>query len=79
MEHRALLTHFSVEALPNPDRTGCPDDKAVEALAQSGPSPNVPVLRHVASCSVCLREYLHYCQDEAERKAGVLSTPSKPN
>ena len=79
MEHRELLTQFFLEAFPNPDRVGCPDDDAVQALAQNGPSPNDPVLRHVGSCSECYREYRQYSQDEAERKAGLLSTPSRPN
>jgi hypothetical protein len=79
MEHSELLTQFFLEAFPNPDRVGCPDDDAVQALAQSGPSSNDPVLRHVGSCSECYREYRHYCQDEVVRKAGLLSTPSRPN
>ncbi len=79
MEHRELLTQFLLEAFPNPDRIGCPDEEAVQALAQNGPTPNDPVLRHVGSCSECYREYRHYCQDEAERKAGLLTPSSRPN
>ncbi len=77
MDHRELLTQFFLEAFPNPDRIGCPDDEAVEPLAQSGPSSNDPVLRHVASCSECYREYQHYCRDEEERKARLPSNSLK--
>ncbi len=74
MEHRELLEEFFLEAFPNPDRVGCPDHNAMQALAENGPVANDPVLRHVSSCSECYREYRHYRRDEAERKAGLLSS-----
>lgn len=79
MEHRELLTQFFLEAFPNPDRVGCPDEKAVKALAVNGPSASDPVLRHVSSCSECYAEFRHYRLDELERKAGLLPTASTPN
>ena len=54
MEHRELLEEFFLEAFPNPDRIGCPDEDAMQALAENGPAPNDPVLLHIASCSECL-------------------------
>ncbi len=79
VKHRDLLEQFFLEAFPNPDRVGCPDEDAMEAVAQNGPSPNDPVLLHIASCSECYREYGHICREEAERKAGLLPTAAKPN
>ena len=40
MEHRELLEEFFLEAFPNPDRIGCPDEDAMQALAYNGPTPN---------------------------------------
>lgn len=70
-EHRELLEQFFLEAFPNPDRIGCPDEDAFEVLAENGPGPDDPVLHHVASCSECYREYRHYRREHAERKAGL--------
>lgn len=72
VEHRELLEDFFLESFPNRDRIGCPDDDAMQALAENGPVANDPVLRHVSSCSECYREYRHYRQDAKERKAGLL-------
>ncbi len=37
VEHRELLEEFFLEAFPNPDRVGCPDEDAMQALAENGP------------------------------------------
>ena len=75
VEHRELLEEFFSEAFPNPDRIGCPDEDAMQALAENGPAPNDPVLLHIASCSDCYREYRHIRREDAERKA-ELPQPS---
>ncbi len=41
MEHRELIEQFFLEAFPNPDRIGCPDEEAVQAVAQNGPSATI--------------------------------------
>jgi hypothetical protein len=74
MEHRELLEEFFLEAFPNPERVGCPDEDALEALAENGPVANDPVLRHVASCSECYREYRHLRWDDVEQKAELPSS-----
>ena len=37
VEHRELLEEFFLEAFPNPERVGCPDEDAMQALAENGP------------------------------------------
>ncbi len=34
VEHRELLEEFFLEALPNPDRVGCPDEDAMQACRE---------------------------------------------
>ncbi len=79
VEHRELLEEFFLEAFPNPDRIGCPDEDAMQGLAENGPAPNDPVLLHIASCSECYREYRHIRREEAERKAELPQPPARLN
>ena len=65
-----LLQKLFLEAFPNPDRVGCPDDYALQALAEAWPAPNDPLLRHVSSCSECYREYRPYRLQHAGFEAG---------
>jgi hypothetical protein len=74
VEHRELLEEFFLEAFPNPERVGCPDEDALQALAENGPVANDPVLLHVASCSECYREHRHLRREDSERRAGVSSS-----
>ncbi len=74
VEHRELLEEFFLEAFPNPERVGCPDEDAMQALAENGPVANDPVLQHVASCSECYREYGHLRREHSERKARLSSS-----
>jgi hypothetical protein len=61
-----LMKDFLLEAFPNPERKGCPDDKTIEALAEDKLPPNHPARLHVGSCSECYAEYRHYRQDWEE-------------
>lgn len=79
VENRELLEEFFLEAFPNPDRIGCPDETALQAFVENGPVVDDPVLRHVASCSECYREYRHLRREDAERKAGLPQPPSRLN
>lgn len=87
-----LLNDFLLEAFPNPERKGCPDDKVLKALAENRLPAGHPALQHVASCSECYAEYRHYRLDwkEASSKAAhgatlaqlsepqAVSTPNGP-
>ena len=61
-----LLNDFLLEAFPNPERKGCPDEKTLRAFAEDRLPPGSPTLQHVASCSECYAEYRHYRQDWKE-------------
>ncbi len=61
-----LLNDFLLEAFPNPERKGCPDDDALKAFAEKRTPPGNPILQHISSCSECYREYRHYRQDWLE-------------
>lgn len=72
-----LLNDFLLEAFPNPERKGCPDDDTVKAFAEDRLPPGSTVLEHIASCSECYREYKHYRQDWKEA-GGKIPNDSKP-
>jgi len=71
-----LLNDFLLEAFPNPERKGCPDEKTLRAFAEDRLPPGDPTLQHVASCSECYAEYRHYWMDWKEAKADALGKPS---
>ncbi len=61
MLNRAILNDFLLEMFPNPGRKGCPDEVAMQALAEDRITPEGPTtLLHVGSCSECYREYQHF-------------------
>ena len=72
-----LLNNFLLEAFPNPERKGCPDEKTLRAYAEGRLPPENEVLPHISSCSECYREYRHYRQDwkESQQK----SAPNDPH
>ena len=61
-----LLNDFLLEAFPNPERKGCPDEKTLRAFAEDRLPAGNPILEHVGSCSECYAEYRHYRQDWKE-------------
>jgi hypothetical protein len=79
-----LLNDFLLEAFPNPEREGCPDEKTLRAFAEDRLPAGSPILRHVASCSECYAEYRHYRQDwkelsGASAHSGTLAQLSEPD
>ncbi len=74
-----LLNDFLLEAFPNPERKGCPDEKTLRAFAEDRLPPGSPTLRHIASCSECYAEYRHYRQDwkEAQYTSSEDGAPEK--
>jgi hypothetical protein len=64
------MKDFLLEAFPNPERKGCPDENTLKALAEDRLPANDPVRLHLGSCSECYAEYRHYRQDWEESKHG---------
>lgn len=73
-----LLNDFLLEAFPNPERKGCPDDDTLQAFAEDRLPPGNPVLSHISSCSECYREYKHYRQDWLEAGGKLAATRPAP-
>jgi hypothetical protein len=73
-----LLNEFLLEAFPNPERVGCPDEGTLKAFAQGILPLNHPTGLHVGSCSECYAEYRHYRRDwqEANRPPMVQNAPA---
>ena len=61
-EHERELFDFArsylCEAFPNPERRGCPSDRAVELLAIGLPQTDEPISDHLFGCSPCLNAYM---------------------
>ncbi len=55
-----LIKDYFLEAHPNPERIGCPDEKTLKALAEDCLPLEHPARLHLASCSECVAEYLGY-------------------
>ena len=72
------MNEFLLEAFPNPERKGCPDESALKALAEGRLPSNDPIGLHVGSCSECYAEYRHYRLDWNESSNKMTSTPAVP-
>jgi hypothetical protein len=75
------MNEFLLEAFPNPERKGCPDESVLKALAEGRLPSNDPVGLHIGSCSECYAEYHHYRLDWTESSIKTTSTsavPAKP-
>jgi hypothetical protein len=74
-----LMKDFLLEAFPNPERKGCPDEDTIQAIAEDRLPANHPALLHVGSCSECYAEYLNFRQDwkEAQESKRTLETSSE--
>jgi hypothetical protein len=60
------MKEFLLEAFPNPERKGCPDENTIRALAEDRLPAKTPARIHLGSCSECYAEYRHYRQDWEE-------------
>jgi len=54
------MKDFLLEAFPNPERRGCPDDETLKALAEDRLPANDLARLHLGSCSECFAEYRGY-------------------
>ncbi len=69
-----LIREYFLEAHPNPERIGCPDEETLKALAEDRLPPEHPARLHLASCSECVAEYLGYRDEwrEAQQSKPVV-------
>ena len=51
------IRQFFLEANPNPDRQGCPDEKTLKDIAENRLPADHPARLHLASCSPCFAEF----------------------
>jgi hypothetical protein len=65
-----LMKDFFLEANPNPERIGCPEERTLRALAEDRLPAADPARLHLASCSECFAEFRGFRGDwERSRKA----------
>lgn len=67
MQNKEVMKQYLLEAFPNPERKGCPDEDALEALIELRQPADYSTLLHVGSCSDCYQEYLHLHREWAEQ------------
>ena len=61
---------FFLEANPNPERQGCPDEKTLKDIAENRLPADHPARLHLASCSPCFAEFRSFKgQFEAKRSS----------
>jgi len=51
------IRQFFLEANPNPERQGCPDEKTLKDIAENRLPLKHPARLHLASCSPCFAEF----------------------
>jgi hypothetical protein len=62
------IRQFFLEANPNPERQGCPDEKTLKDIAEHRLPADHPARLHLASCSPCFAEFRSFTgQFEAKR------------
>ena len=63
------MKDYFLEANPNPDRIGCPEERTLRALAEDRLPASHPARLHLASCSECFAEFRGFRGDwEQSRK-----------
>ncbi len=77
-----LIRDYFLDAHPNPERIGCPDEATLKALAEDRLPLEHPARLHLASCSECVAEYLGYrdewklTRSETEPMARIAAVPA---
>ena len=61
---------FFLEANPNPERQGCPDEKTLKDIAENRLPADHPARLHLASCSPCFAEFRSF---KAQFESGQTS------
>ena len=60
---------FFLEANPNPERQGCPDEKTLKDIAENRLPADHPARLHLASCSPCFAEFRSFKGQFETRRA----------
>ena len=63
-----LMKDFFLEANPNPERIGCPEEQTLRALAEDRLPASHPARLHLASCSECFAEFRGFRGDWEQRR-----------
>ena len=66
---------FFLEANPNPERQGCPDEKTLKDIAENRLPADHPARLHLASCSPCFAEFRSF-KGQFEAKRAVATENS---
>src|SRR5437667_8770332 len=61
---------YLAQGFPNPERVGCPPERALRQLAQQPTEADLSITEHLACCSECFRDYQGLL---AERKSAQKS------
>lgn len=70
------IRQFFLEANPNPQREGCPDEKSLRDIAENRLPPDHPARLHLASCSPCFAEFRSFRAEADARRASRLKIPA---
>ena len=62
------MKDFFLEANPNPERIGCPEEQTLRALAEDRLPASHPARLHLASCSECFAEFRGFRGDWEHRR-----------
>lgn len=65
---RDLIRKYFLEANPKEDRTDCPDEATLKAVAENRVDPNHPARLHLESCSPCFAEFRGFKLDADDRR-----------
>jgi len=65
-----LMKDFFLEANPNPERIGCPEEQTLRALAEDRLPASHPARLHLASCSECFAEFRGFRGDWEQTRKG---------
>ena len=65
-----FIKDFFLEANPNPERVGCPDEPTIKALAEDRLPVTHPGRLHLADCSECFAEYRSFRQQWLDSRRG---------
>lgn len=66
------IRQFFLEANPNPQREGCPDEKTLRDIAENRLPPDHPARLHLASCSPCFAEFRSFKAEADAMRASRL-------
>ena len=68
-----LIRDYLLDAHPNPERIGCPDEVTLKDLAEDRLPLDHPARLHLASCSECVAEYLGYRGEWKQTQSGPVT------